>query len=509
MDRSTARLAGILVAVLFVTHATLARAEVPFDWSLRVQNDTRFDVDRIWTLVPDDDGVGSKVVDSGDPQYSRNETAIRFKVQATPHPRVRLEGDIELVWLNLSDRLLSLPELTARSSMDPWRIECYAAFVDIHDLLPGLDLRIGRQRLMWGSADLFNPTDNLNPDDLEDQLLFGENIANEMVRLDYTIVPEREGWLDELSFTLVWVPIFRPAQLPRSSILRIYDKDAPVPFVEDDLRESSTRRRAVVEEYMYDPTVTVELPELSLANSQVGFRALARMGSTDFTLSYYRGYEDIPWISRIATRFAEDELHILTDVTMRYPRMHVLGFDINGQLSFLRDMGFWVEGAVFFPDGLPLTFATDLPPLSTGETVGTVVDDRPFLKLTVGFDHSIGEHMFVDVQYVHGFIDELGAGNMNNYLVAGFDLKLWNERILIRLFTILQLDWIDDLFQGESSDSWEDQISVSIRPLIRINPWGSVLIDLAGIFPYGRNNSYFGEPGAGSTTIALRVSASL
>ncbi len=501
-----------IALLLFFVVTSTAQAQRRFDYSFRVQNDTRFDVDRIWEVVPDEeDGVGSKVVDTGVPEYSRNETSLRFKLQGRPHPRVRFVGDVELVWLNWSDRLLTLPELTIRHSMDPWRLEAHAAYVDIMDLAPGLDLRIGRQISMWGSADFFNPTDNLNADDLEDQLLFGENVANEMIRLDYTYLPDREGWLEELSFSLVWVPIFRPGQLPRASILRIYDQGEPLPFVEDDLRDASSERRQSVSQFLYDPVVRVELPEFSLANSQLGLRALARMGSTDFTISYYRGYDDIPVTSEVDIVLDPDLEHLHTDVVMRYPRMQVLGFDINGQASFLGDMGYWIEGAIIFPEEMALTFVTDLRPLAyePDEVVGRVIDGRPFFKLTMGFDHSIGEHMFVDVQYVRGFMDEFGAGRLNNYLVAGFDLKLWNERLLIRLFTIIQMDWLDEALRGEPYDNWRDQISVNIRPLIRLNPWGSVLIDVGAILPYGGAGSYFGEPRSGSTTLYLKVQATL
>jgi hypothetical protein len=395
--------------------------------------------------------------------------------------------------------------------MDPWRVEAHGVYVDIRDIAPGLDLRIGRQNLIWGTADLFNPTDNINSDDLEDALVFGENVANEMIRLDYTILPEREGWLEEVSFSFIWVPIFRPAQLPPHSLLRVYDQGTPLPFVEPDLRAESSDSRSTVSDYLYDPEVTVELPRFSLANSQFGLRLLARMGATDFTLSYYRGFDDIPVIADTTITLDEDLLHMHTDVVMRYPRMQVLGFDINGQASWLGEMGYWIEGAVIFPEEMALNFVTDLRPvtLEPQETTGRVIDSRPFLKLTMGFDYSIGENIFVDVQYVHGFIDEFGATRLNNYLVAGFDLKLWNERLLIRLYTILQMDWLDEALQGEPFDNWRDQLSVNLRPLIRLNPWGSVLIDLGAILPYGGRYSYFGQPRAGASTIYLRIQATI
>ncbi|MFZ5786749.1 MAG: hypothetical protein ACOY3Y_09935, partial [Acidobacteriota bacterium] len=162
---------------------------------MQIQNDVRFDVARLYRAVPDEaDGVGSVVSESGEPGFSRNEAAVRLITSVRANPHVSFVGDIELIWLQRSERELSLADLTLRSGMDPWRIECDAAYVDIRDILPGLDARIGRQIVQWGSADLFNPTSLLNADDLEDRTLFREPIASEMIRLDYTYLPEREGW---------------------------------------------------------------------------------------------------------------------------------------------------------------------------------------------------------------------------------------------------------------------------------------------------------------------------
>jgi len=44
-----------------------------------------------------------------------------------------------------------------------------------------LDIRIGRQRIAWGTADKLNPTDNLNPDDLEDIFDFGKHLDSNIV----------------------------------------------------------------------------------------------------------------------------------------------------------------------------------------------------------------------------------------------------------------------------------------------------------------------------------------
>lgn len=481
---------------------------------MQIQNDVRFDVARLYRAVPDEaDGVGSVVSESGEPGFSRNEAAVRLITSVRANPHVSFVGDIELIWLQRSERELSLADLTLRSGMDPWRIECDAAYVDIRDILPGLDARIGRQIVQWGSADLFNPTSLLNADDLEDRTLFREPIASEMIRLDYTYLPEREGWLSEISLTFVWVPIFRPAQLPGSAMLPIRDASEEIPVVEDDVRGQIERLRGLVRGLLDDPDVHAEVPELSLDDSQVGARVQVRMGETDFSLTYFRGNDDIP-VFRRADAFVNDpdgSPTIGSNVTLAYPRMQALGFDMSGQVPFLDDMGFWLEGAVMFPERMPLTFAfPPLPPILPTETVfeGSSVLDRPFLKLTVGLDYSFNQYFFLLVQFIHGMINEFGAGNMSNILLAGLDVKLWSDRILLRLFGLIQLDFLDEAISGQPFGDWEDQLSGNLFPMLRLNPWGNLDFDLGAVIPLGSRGSYFGQPATGTTEVFLRARAS-
>lgn len=502
-----------LAAALWVAGAAalapgVARAQLEVDYSISVLNDTRFDVGRLWEVSPDtSDDVGSRVDRTGDPEFSRNETSVQLKVSAAPVERVRFVADLELIWRNMSDRQLGLAELTDRAAMDPWRLECDAAYVDLLDIAPGLDIRIGRQIVHWGSADMFNPTDNINPDDLEDPVMFGENIANEMLRIDYTYMPDREGWLGDVTFSLIWVPIFRPSQLPRSATLPLADSSEEIPVLEPDVREQINSMRSTFSYLIDDPEVFAETPRFSLENSQLGLRVQARMGETDFALSYYRGFDDIPVMTRTDANFNDAGL-IESTSTLVYPRMQVFGFDINGQIPFLDDLGFWVEGAVIFPDRVPLVFAFGesllLPQGLTFE--GTAVDDRPFLKLTVGIDYSFNQYVFMNVQYVRGFMNDFGATNLNNFIVAGVDIKLWNDRILFRLFGLLQLDWLDEDLDRPFRE-WSDQISANLFPMFRINPWGSTELDLGAVIPIGSRDSYFGQPATGPVTMFLRARA--
>jgi hypothetical protein len=212
-----------------------------------------------------------------------------------------------------------------------------------------------------------------------------------------------------------------------------------------------------------------------------------------------------------ADRLPEEKLGVNSEVHLKYPKIQVLGFDLSGQFPFLDDMGFWIEAAAIFPERMPLTFVFPAIPgimPEAREVEGTSVEDRPFLKATLGLDYSFNQYVFILVQYIHGMINDFGAGNMNNILLAGIDVKLWSDRILLRLFALLQLDFLDEALGGEPWDEWRDQISGNLFPMFRINPWGNLDLDLGAVVPLGSRESYFGQPATGTTEVFLRARAS-
>ena len=167
-------------------------------------------------------------------------------------------------------------------------------------------------------------------------------------------------------------------------------------------------------------------------------------------------------------------------------------------------VGDWIEAAVIFPERVGLSF--NMPDVGL-EIEGTAVESRPFLKLVLGLDYSFNEHVMIIAQYVRGMINEFGAHSLSNILFVGLDLKFWSDRILIRLVGLMQLDWLDDAFQGDPYESWEDQLSANLFPMVRINPWGAVEIDIGAIIPIGHEDSYFGQRATGATTVFLRARA--
>ncbi len=114
------------------------------------------------------------------------------------------------VWL----RNIGLPktatanDLYSKGITDPYNLEIREAYVEIYGFLSKkLDLKIGRQRIAWGTADKMNPTDNLNPYDLEDILDFGRHRGSDAINLNYY-------FNSDFSLQAVFIPVFQLANLP-------------------------------------------------------------------------------------------------------------------------------------------------------------------------------------------------------------------------------------------------------------------------------------------------------
>src|SRR5581483_9244178 len=104
--------------------------------------------------------------------FSRNENLIKGQLTLGIGQKVKAVADVDFVWYGYSD-IHDIDSETLHEKVDPYRLEAHAAYVDIYKLLPHLDLRMGRQVVVWGTADKFNPTNNLNSLDFSDPLLFG------------------------------------------------------------------------------------------------------------------------------------------------------------------------------------------------------------------------------------------------------------------------------------------------------------------------------------------------
>lgn len=414
----------------------------------------------------------------------------------------------------------TLNDLMLRERVDPFRIESDALYVEILDMLPGLDMRVGRQIVQWGSADQFNPTNVLNAYDYEDPLKFGESIANEMLVLKYTapisVFGDSVTIFDELALELVAVPVFRPGQLPASSLAAftdssLFDQVVDSPSLQDlkGVQDMYLENGGTVE---YD--VDVNNPEPDSANAQLGAKLSWTLLGADMGVMYYRGFEDTPRAEDIratglnvpqgidindeealfpvvnglvATRsngiLDDGEGPIPTEVKVSYPRVQVVGADLSTSLDFMGGLGVWGEFAMTFHEDLYRFIDVGLGPVLEQEMAA-----GNYWKLTTGFDYSLTSWWYFNAQYIRGFVDEFGAQNLGDYVLAGSEFKMFSEALVLRLFSILDLE----------------ELSAVIYPELFLKAYPGVDLSLGAFAFLGEPDTKFGSRLTGPNTLFLK-----
>jgi hypothetical protein len=241
-----------------------------------------------------------------------------------------------------------------------------------------------------------------------------------------------------------------------------------------------------------------------------------------------------------------DKNLILTSLV--YPRMDVVGVEMAGSIEKLAGMGYWIEAAVFFPGEVtmaiydaitspnnprPLEYVQDPASgryLRESRDPGTqverpvVVEKTPFVKATVGIDHTIAGKAYFNFQYVHGFIDEFGAGRaarprrdsinlkedprvearLGDYLVAGVDVKTLGDRLLFRFFGVLKLPSVD-----LTTRLWDNYAPTGVLfPQIVWTVWDATELMVGGFVMLGDRSTKFGDPAAGASEVFMKARVS-
>lgn len=339
-------------------------------------------------LFPASEGMSAEVEMSGfiemDKRFdisdglSNGDTYGKLRLEAksdlTPDLFTLVSLDLRYYDLPALEDLPSVSKLESDYAVDPLLWEAYA---EVNQLVRGdLDMKIGKQRIAWGTADRFNPTDNLNPDDFTDFLDFGSKVPTPAVKGDY--------YLGDYTITAVWLPLFEPALFSRGGTASLLGA------VPDNVKE---------------PARTLENGMYALKLSGVAF-------NLDYSLSYFSGFDDIP-------------VALDSSVTpeMGFPEMEVLGLDFAGEF---RSVGFWGEAALFLPDEI-----------RSGPDV--IQSSESYVKYTLGLDYTFGNGIYLEAQFVHGFFTERGSENLHDYLIASIEKRFLNDELKLSLGGALEV----------------------------------------------------------------------
>lgn len=228
-----------------------------------------------------------------DPQLIRDEGIVRleFNRRLAPWSEARLVGEVRQDDGDLTDGVnFQIQDKDRRRSL----LDLKEAVLTLRG--GPLDVALGKQIYAWGTADTFNPTDNLNAYDYLDV------VDNEKLGLWSAALRLTTG---ATTATFVVVPAFVPSRLPlpRSR----WTPTIPRNFV------------AVAD----DP----EVPGIGADNLQYAARVRATVRGVDLSASYYDGFEHVP-VLRVSSLAVAPGV-TLPRFTPVYTRVKVPGLDVS------------------------------------------------------------------------------------------------------------------------------------------------------------------------------------
>lgn len=241
---------------------------------------------------------------------------LRLNVSAKVSDKVSAFSSLELRYHYFSTAE-SVTNLSERERIDPLDFGVWEVYVDLYGFLfDSLDLRIGKQRISWGTADRLNPTDNLNPDDFSDPLDFGRKLPSTAFNATY--------YLGNFTLTGIWLPALRPALLPQTGFTLA--QEMPSLTLPPTLTITETQEDLL-------------LPKQLLKNSMFAVKLGSTLLNVDWSINYFRGFDDILIISSI-TAEPNGITSLKATSELSFPRLHIIGADLAGE--FL-SIGFWAE----------------------------------------------------------------------------------------------------------------------------------------------------------------------
>lgn len=345
--------------------------------------------------------------DSKDWAWNENRLTIKLEKKITGNSKFYSE-----VWL----RNIGIPGIASSSDLfnkgivDPYNLEIREAYVQLYGFLSkNLDLTIGRQRIVWGKSDRLNPTDILNPYDLEDLLDFGRHRGSDAINANYY-------FSNNFSMQGIYIPFFQPANLPVGIFAGAFTSSMDLP------------QGMTLKEF----SDTLLMPEYTLKESSTaGLKLKGSVKGVDFSLGYVWGYDGMPLNTKNTILPVDTLGGISIHSQLSFMRAHTLCGDFATSIA---GIGLWGEAACIIPDkevimtnDLSAFFPQSPEPVTEDKTVV----DKPYIRFLIGSDYFFRDGSYLNIQYLHGFIQERGKENLNDYFFMQYEKKFFNEKLTV------------------------------------------------------------------------------
>lgn len=445
------------IAIILLATSSIVKAQ---DSIVQVQSSDENKLKISGELLTDDRFL---LKDKNDWAWNENRLTLKLDKKITDNSKFYSE-----IWL----RNIGLPSLTTSANLynkgivDPYNLEIREAYVQMFSFLTkNLDLKIGRQRIVWGTADKLNPTDNLNPYDLEDILDFGRHRASDAININYY-------FNTDFSLQGVFIPFFQPANMPLGIFANALNPTMELP------------QGMVLNGY----SDNLLMPRYNLGESAVaGGKFKGMVKGVDFSLSYVWGRDGLPFATR-NTFIPIDTLGgININSQLSFARTHIIGADLATSIA---GIGFWAEASAFIPEK-DLVMTNDLSafyplsPVPVTKDTTLLEKTKPYIKFVVGGDYNFKDGSYLNIQYLRGFIQERGNKNLNDYFFMRYEKKFFNEKLKIAPIAgaFIVTDW------GKIKDNY----AIAYMPQVSYNATDDVEITLSTTIFDGKGDNLFAK----------------
>jgi len=298
------------------------------------------------------------------------------------------------------------------------------AYMDI--FFESVDIRIGKQQIIWGKADGVFITDIVSPKDLSEFLLrdFDEiRMGVTGAKFDY--------YINDNTFELVWLPVFTPTMMPGRETIWFPKMDFPV-----------------------QPTINdPEAVKGSLENSEIFAKYSAMTSLVDYELMAGYAWDDDPSMHITKTMDAQG-LHLT--VNPRYHRLTIAGGSFSTTLgpTVLRGEGAYYSGKHFN---------------TADPTAKDALVEKDYLHYLVGLDYSLWE-IKLSAQFIQQAIldynDAIDQDEYENTVTFLARRDFLRETLTLELFSYIGLNNEDALVRPrilyDLADGYEIQFGANI-----------------------------------------------
>lgn len=312
------------------------------------------------------------------------------------------------------------------------------------------DLKIGKQIINWGTADIYNPTDNINPVDYSDFFDFEDNkLGVWMANLKY--------FYDDNHFTeLIISPSLPALAVPNPDsrwVLRL-PKSMPNPLMPSTLKNI---------QYHYEGL----RPNFQDAGLLLGIKNGVTVNGWDFSQSFLAGMNYLPDFT--SSLVGIKETHVEVALAPSFERLYVLGLDF---------------AKAFKKFGLRGEFA--LKGLSRPQAKGQLA--AAYYEYIIGIDHTFSQLLFQkNVLVILQWIQQI---DMENKPIANDNIRFFLQKA-INLRTELAINYFSS-FTIQTLYTL-DAKNLYIRPSLKYRILDGLTVIAQADLLFGKPTGFLGQ----------------